>query len=716
MRLFSQLFILSLIIICSCTESVDMKPINNIIPLPQESTGFNEFSSIASSVNLRESDAVSISIDQNLDKEEYHLEISDSNIAITSNDDLGVMRALTTIQQLRDQNEGRLPICIIKDKPQFSYRGMHLDVARHFYDVVDVKKYLDYMAYYKFNTFHWHLTEDQGWRIEIKKYPKLQEIAAYRDETLIGHYNDQPQKYDGKKYGGYYTQEEVIEVVKYATSKGIEVIPEIEMPGHALAALSAYPELGCTGGPYKAATKWGVFDDVFCPTEATFQFLENVINEIIPLFPSKFIHIGGDECPKTSWKNSKFCQDLIKKENLKDEHGLQSYFITRMEKYINSKGKQIIGWDEILEGGLAPNATVMSWRGEQGGIDAANQNHNVIMTPTTYCYLDYYQSDRPDEPLAIGGYLPVEKVYGWSPIPSELASDKHQYIMGGQGNVWTEYMPKFSNVEYMALNRMIALSEVLWSPKDDNRTFEDFKPRFAKHLQKWEKENVNIANHLLDLKANVLNTAEEGSYLQFPEDHSIMFKVGESEFAELKNNKYQLTTPDKYQFYIQKDGMQGEKLDINYKPHLGTTANMTMEHMPSDKYSGSGPRSLINGVFGSNEKYGDTEWLGFAGKDCNIALEFQEEIDISQVSFRFFNGPGQWIYLPKIIEIIPDNGKLITLDQFDNGNKVVSVSTSFNAPKVKSLKINIRNYGIIPEGLQGGGNNAWMFVDEIIIK
>ena len=359
--------------------------------------------SAASVVNL------GFKLSSDMMSESYELNIYNENIIISAADKVGIQYALTSLEQVVRFNKGKLPIIVIKDSPKFKYRGLHLDVSRHFFPKDDVKKYLDYMAYYKYNNFHWHLTDDQGWRLEIKKYPKLQEIAARRKETLIGHYNDEPHKFDGLNYGGFYTQEDVREIVAYAAARNINVIPEIEMPGHAQAALAAYPELGCENKKYEVATKWGVFEDVFCPTDQTFAFLEDVIDEVITLFPGKYIHIGGDECPKDAWKRSTFCQDLIKKNKLKDEHELQSYFITRMEKYINSKGRQIIGWDEILEGGLAPNATVMSWRGIEGGLAAAQQNHDVIMTPGTHCYFDHYQSESPDEPLAIGGYTSLLK-------------------------------------------------------------------------------------------------------------------------------------------------------------------------------------------------------------------------------------------------------------------------------------------------------------------
>ncbi|NRA48426.1 MAG: beta-N-acetylhexosaminidase, partial [Phaeodactylibacter sp.] len=321
--------------------------------------------------------------------ESYRLRATPKGIQIMGSDAAGVFYGIQSLIQLSQpwkRKQTRLvkvPYAVIQDKPAFAYRGMHLDVGRHMFPVEAVKSYIDLLARYKMNRFHWHLTEDQGWRIEIKQYPKLQEIAAYRKETLKGHYNDQPHQFDGKRYGGYYTQEEVKDIVKYAKERFITVIPEIELPGHAQAAIAAYPELGCTGKPVEVATKWGIFEDVYCPSEETFTFLQNVFTEVMALFPSEYIHIGGDECPKTQWKESKLCQNIIKDNGLKDEHGLQSWFIKRIEQFLNDNGRQIIGWDEILEGGLAPNATVMSWRGEQGGIEAAKQGHDVVMTPTT---------------------------------------------------------------------------------------------------------------------------------------------------------------------------------------------------------------------------------------------------------------------------------------------------------------------------------------------
>ncbi len=399
---------------------------------------------------------------------------------------------------------------IYLDQPRFSYRGLHLDVSRHFMPVSFIKKYLDLMAMHKLNTFHWHLTDDQGWRIEIKKYPNLTKIGAKRKETLIGHYTENyPMKFDGQAHEGFYTQAEVRDLVKYAQARHITIIPEIELPGHALAALAAYPTLGCEPDKnYETGTRWGVYGDVFCPTEPTFKVLQDVLTEVIALFPGKYIHIGGDECPKEAWKKSEFCQNLIKKLKLKDEEALQSYFITRIEKFVNAKGRTIIGWDEILEGGLAPNATVMSWRGTQGGIEAARQKHTVIMTPGEFLYLDHYQGDPNTEPLAIGGYLPLEKVYAYEPVPTELSAAEEKYILGAQANVWTEYLPTPDKVEYMVFPRAAALAELTWMPKGP-RNFEDFSYRLKTHLKRLDYLGVNYSKRLFDVSADTQFTGED---------------------------------------------------------------------------------------------------------------------------------------------------------------------------------------------------------------
>lgn len=434
--------------------------------------------------------------------EGYTLSVTNRNIVLKSPSAAGLFRGVQTIRQLLPpevETEGGLageaaatvPGCYIEDAPRFSYRGMHLDVSRHFFTVEEVKRYLDIMALHKFNVFHWHLTDDQGWRIEIKKYPELTTVGSQRSETLVGHGGRPPFTFDGTPHGGYYTHEQVKEIVKYASDRFITVIPEIEMPGHAVAALASYPWLSCTGKRLDVQTRWGVFDDVFCAGKDTvFAFLEDVLDEVTGLFPSEYIHIGGDECPKVRWETCPACQKRIRDEGLEDEHELQSWFITRMENYLSTLGRKIIGWDEILEGGLAPGATVMSWRGISGGIQAARMNHDVIMTPTTHMYLDYYQTEPAGEPLAIGGYLPLERVYSFEPLPDELTAEEQKYILGLQGNVWTEYISDISHLEYMAFPRAFAISETGWTPAM-KKDFEEFLARLEVQKARYDVMKIN---------------------------------------------------------------------------------------------------------------------------------------------------------------------------------------------------------------------------------
>ena len=432
--------------------------------------------------------------DMELPKGGYRLGVAKNKVDIFATDQAGRFYAIQSLIQLLPATKAdklKIPAVEISDAPRFGYRGMHLDVSRHFWPVSFVKKYIDLMSQYKFNTFHWHLTDDQGWRIEIKKYPRLTEIGSKRPES-VKEKNLQPYIGDGVPVEGFYTQDEVRDVVAYAKARFVTVIPEIELPGHSSAAWAAYPELGCKQDyKYKVQTTWGIFKEVYCPTEKTFQFLEGVLSEVIELFPdSPYIHIGGDEVLKDMWKESPEVKELMAREGLKDEPEVQSYFVRRMEKFINSKGKKIIGWDEILEGGLAPNATVMSWRGMKGGIEAAKAHHDVIMTPTDFAYFDYGQGDPAYEPINIGNYVTLQKVYSFDPVPKELSPEEAQYILGGQGNVWTEYIQTPEKVEYMVFPRMLALSEVLWT-KPENKDYADFQRRSAANFARLDKQNVN---------------------------------------------------------------------------------------------------------------------------------------------------------------------------------------------------------------------------------
>lgn len=455
---------------------------------------------------------LTINSDKALKPEAYLLAISSNEIAISASSLKGVHNAFSTLNQLFSQYKITIPCVHIKDEPQYSWRGMHLDVCRHFYDVAFIKKMLEAMALNKLNVFHWHLTDDQGWRIEIKKYPLLTEKGGWREETVLNHMANHPKQYDGKRYGGFYTQEQIKEVVAYAEQLGITVVPEIEMPGHAVAAAKAFPELTCTGKP-QPFNEWGVSDDVFCAgNEATFEFLQNVIDEVIELFPSEYIHVGGDECPKTRWEKCPKCQALMKKEGLKDEMELQSYFIRRMEKYISSKGRKLIGWDEILEGGLAEGASVMSWRGIEGGIEAASHGHDVVICPNAEVYLDHYQSNY-NEPLAIAGHTTMEDIYHWSPMPDSLDSKFQHHILGAQGNLWTEYMPISDQVEYMAYPRLCALAEMLWT-QDSIQNYDSFTHRMNQQYKRLDaigiKYRIPYPEKILPIEAltNETNTID----------------------------------------------------------------------------------------------------------------------------------------------------------------------------------------------------------------
>ncbi|NEU06925.1 family 20 glycosylhydrolase [Flavihumibacter sp. R14] len=445
-----------------------------------------------------------------LEKEGYLLVSTPEGLTLRANTNQAIFYGMQTIYQLlppngelQASNQITIPAVTISDKPRYGWRGMMLDVCRHFYPVDFVKQFIDYLAMHKMNNFHWHLTDDQGWRIEIKKYPNLTKTGAWREGTLIGAYSND-QKFDSVRHGGFYTQDQIREVVAYAKERYINVVPEIEMPGHAVAALSSYPELSCTGGPFKVGKTWGVYDDVFCAgNEKTFEFLENVLTEVAELFPSSIIHIGGDESPKTRWKVCPKCQARIKAEGLKDEHELQSYFIKRIEKFLLTKNKDIIGWDEILEGGLAPNAAVMSWRGTEGGIAAAKQHHEVVMSPNSHLYFDHYQGKASGEPLAIGGYTTLERVYSYDPTPAELTKEEAKFIKGVQANLWTEYIPETEKVEYMVMPRMAALAEVAWTQPSE-KNWEDFKRRMEDQYGRYDKMGINYSKSAYNVRQKIV--------------------------------------------------------------------------------------------------------------------------------------------------------------------------------------------------------------------
>lgn len=691
-------------------------------------TFLKEFIEKGSAIQLRQNNKISFIQDDTISNDEgYQLTITPKQIEIRAKTDQGAFYAVQSLRQLLpvDLENGTfymenitIPCVAITDSPQFKHRGMHLDVGRHFFSVDFIKKYIDALAMLKMNTFHWHLTEDQGWRIEIKKYPKLQEVAAFREQTLIGSYNADPQQFDGKRYGGFYTQEEIKDVVAYAQNRHVTIIPEIEMPGHAQAAISAYPELGCTGEQIKVAETWGVFDHIFCSKDETFEFLENVLDEVLELFPSKYIHIGGDEAPKTHWENCPNCQQRIKEEGLKDEHELQNYFITRIEKYLNGKGRQIIGWDEILEGGLAPNATVMSWRGTQGAIEAAKQHHNVIMTPTSHCYFDYKQSDNEDEPLAnSGGFLPLEKVYSFNPIPEELTEEESQYVLGAQGNVWTEYIPNEKQVEYMVFPRILAMSEVLWTPTN-NKNYADFIARVEHFHQRLDALEINYANHLYEVEGEVTSTGYKLTSIL--ENKTIRYTTDGTE-PSLTSEIYSGAIPINTDLVIKAAIFNSDKKlgatftqPINYHKALGKKININVQ--PSKTYAGSGADGLINGITGSDTRINDKEWLGFDGEDLEITIDLGEEMEINSIETRFYEAPWMWIYAPKVIEFGIDQHGINSKAEIPESTGTHTIVKIQLNETTRYIHLRIPNFGLIPEGKPGAGHQPWTFIDEIIVN
>jgi hexosaminidase len=658
-------------------------------------------------------------------KENYKLEVTAKSITVKAEYNQGIFYGIQTLLQLipfEHKSDIKVPCLQIVDSPKFKWRGMHLDVGRHFFPTAFIKKYIDYLALYKLNTFHWHLTEDQGWRIEIKKYPKLTQVGAWREGSMVGHYNEQ--KFDTIHYGGFYTQNEIKEVVAYATERHITIVPEIEMPGHSLAALAAYPELSCTGGPFKVGTKWGVFDDVYCPKEETFTFLENVLTEVMALFPSEYIHIGGDECPKTRWKNCTHCQKIIQEKGLKDEHELQSYFIQRIEKFVNSKGRKIIGWDEILEGGLAPNAAVMSWRGTEGGIAAAKEKHFVVMTPGSHCYFDHYQGEPKNEPIAIGGYTNVEKVYAFNPVPKELTPEEAAFILGAQANVWTEYMNTPEHVEYMIMPRMAALSEVLWGTSDTAK-YKNFEQRLIQHFSIYDHKGINYSRALFEVTSKV-HPAENGVAFELQSVHpnGIKFTTDGSE-PDAASTSYEIpiiinTNQTIKAAYFENGKAKSATIEQPFTISKSSGKKIELLHQPHENYGSGGGFTLVDGMKGNTSKFG-RDWLGFWGKDLNATIDLGVTVSVSKVEISTLSAPASWIYYPKNITLwVSNDGKnfeqvsVISTEEIEKANGKLTIL--FETKSIKWIKVIAQNNGIISDGNPGAGSNSWLFVDEITVE
>lgn len=656
-------------------------------------------------------------------KSGYQLSVTGSGITIMG-DSSGIFYGLQTLQQLIPSNQPQsrqfnIQGCEVKDYPRFSYRGMHLDVGRHMFSTDYVKKYIDFLAWHKFNYFHWHLTEDQGWRIEIDKYPNLTVTGSRRKQTLAGRYGSD--KYDGKPYGGYYTKQEIRDIVRYAADRHITVIPEVDMPGHSLAALASYPYLGCSKGPYDVMQTWGVSPEVLCAgNDSTYQFVTDVLTELMELFPSPYIHIGGDECPKERWKKCPDCQARIKKEGLANEHELQSYFIRRVERFVNSKGRTIIGWDEILEGGLAPNAVVMSWRGEQGGIQAAKMHHDVIMTPETPLYLNHAQSLYEDS-ITQGGFNPIEKVYAYDPVPKALTQEQSKYILGAQGNLWSEYISNEAKLEYMLFPRISALAEALWSPKE-KKDWEGFSKRLPGIIKRYALWKVKFSTAYYDLQPAIkslpgvavfweLTTNKENARIWWTADSA-------SGQKRLYQKKIPIKTSGTYGAYIDHPDLPQKWIWQTFSLNKATAKKVILKQEPNKSYSLGGANSLVDGIQNTLGMLKSAQFLGFNGRDFEATIDLEKMTHCSEINLHAFEQTGSWIYRPKEVRFsFSKDGK-----NFIASKEIISITGSKNllyrlreSVYCRYIRIEAINPGIIADGLPGAGHNAWIFFDEITV-
>lgn len=664
----------------------------------------------------------------NTTSEKYELEVRPKSVSIKATGNAGVFYAFQTLIQLLPANkflDAAIPCLTIKDEPKFKWRGMHLDVSRHFFGVDFVKKYIDYMAMYKMNTFHWHLTDDQGWRIEILKYPRLTQLGSIRFKSMVGHYSEH--RFDDKVHRGFYTQDEIRDVVAYAQQRHITIIPEIEMPGHSLAALASYPQYSCTGGPFDVGQQWGGYDDAFCPKDETFQFLQEILDEVMTLFPSEYIHIGGDECSKVRWKACPHCQQLISSEVLENEDGLQSYFIHRMEQFLNGSGKKLIGWDEIMEGGLSPNATVMSWRGTEAGITAAKDNHDVVMCPQSHCYFDHYQGDPKREPVAIGGYTTVEKVYSFHPIPEELTAEEGKHILGAQGNLWTEYINTPQEAEYMAMPRMAALAEVVWgtSKPDD---YAGFQNRLLKHFDLLDRMGVNYSKSIYQLSASYASpksgSGVEVSLKSIQGDKGIYYTTN-GDLPSAKSKEYQgpiiISGNNTLKAaYFDNSTQKSTVMEQPFFITLSTGKSISLVTEPNQSYAIGGKFTLINGIRGNMQKH-SRDWLGFWGNDLNATIDLGASTPVSKVSIDVLYNDGSWIHYPKSIEVLVSNDgvnfkSVKTVAAAEISNQKGMVEMSFPKENAKFVRVIAQKLDKIPPGFPGEGSNAWIFADEIMVE
>ena len=683
--------------------------------------------------------AICLTLDLSDDNAEaYKLIVNDKRVCISGASEAGVFYGIQTLRKslpvAQDINVN-LSAVEIYDKPRFAYRGAMLDVARHFYTVDEVKTFIDMLALHNINRFHWHLTDDQGWRIEIKKYPKLMSVASERKETVVGRWYSGI--YDGKPYGGYYTQDELRDVIDYAAKRHITIIPEVDLPGHMQAALTAYPELGCTGGPYEVRTIWGVSQDVLCVgNDFTLQFVKDVLSEVADIFPSEYIHIGGDECPKVRWEKCPKCQERIKSLGLKSdakhtkEQRLHSYMIQEAAKYLKEKGKRIIGWTEILEGGLVPDATLMSWIGESGGIEAAHQHHDVIMTPNTYLYFDYYQSKKvEDEPLAIGGYLPIEKTYNYEPMPKELTKEEQQYIKGVQANLWTEYIPVFSQVQYMVLPRLGAAAEVQWTDPS-KKDYKDFLRRVPHLVAVYDCYGWNYATHVydvnVDMKADTVNHVLNVQ-LSTMADDPIYYTLDGQDPTE-KSLKY--TKPFTIDQSVVLKTMavhpdRTSKISVDTIRFNKATLKPVVLLQPNEsRFSPDGPVVLVDGRNG-NHSFDTGAWLAVAGNDLEAVINMQAETILSSASVHAYVRKDAWLFDARgfSVSVSSDNKnyKEVASQEYkqmqeSDSDGIIEHELSFDPCKATYVKIKVISEKSMPDWHWDAGKAPFLLVDEIILN
>lgn len=669
--------------------------------------------------------------------EAYTLKVDGDGIVISGTGEAGVFYGIQTLRKSIPAVAGAslvLPAVEVKDAPRFGYRGAHFDVSRHFFTVDEAKTFIDMMALHNMNRLHWHITDDQGWRIEIKKYPRLTEIGSKRKETVIGRNSG---KYDGKPYGGHFTQEQAREIVDYAAKRYITVIPEIDLPGHMQAALAAYPELGCTGGPYDVWTMWGVSEDVLCAgNDKVLDFIDDVLTEIMDIFPSEYIHIGGDECPKVRWEKCPKCQARIDSlgiksdsEHTKEEY-LQSFIIHHGEKLLNAHGRKMIGWDEILEGGLTPNATVMSWRGEAGGIKAARMHHDVIMVPNTYLYFDYYQTkDTENEPLAIGGYVPLERVYAYEPLPDVLSTEEQKHILGLQANHWSEYIPTMSHLQYMALPRWAALSELQWTLRE-MKDYDDFLHRLQRLVKTYDAEGYNYAKHIYDVNADFLPDSETGAVkvgLKTIDGATVRYTLDGTEptaSSPAAGGMVTINSDCTFKARAMRPGGDSRVLSEKIAFSKSTCKPITANQPVNSQYEYKGVSTLTDGLKGGRN-YKTGRWIAFYGNAMDVTIDLKEPTGISKVAFTSCVEKGDWIFDVRGITVeVSEDGKNFTevfSEEYpamkeDDRNGLYDHECVFAPVKVRYVRVIADSERSIPEWHGGKGSPGFLFVDEIAIE